>query len=272
MTWPDLSFQRYTPGSVGTLFSSSLMRSSLARWLVSARAAWGVVLARGTFERWPAATFPFEALVVAEAPRIERGVARQALDAARIGHAERGVRRSRPVARRGSVVGCGSVSGRRSPVECEKPFVERALALSGFVEIVHAASIANRTSVPLSARSLHAVCRRETDRGRRFAERTADESGRERHGIPYRQSDAATCHAHEWMLHMETSSAVLLLHGDVAGVDGYAVGSVNREDRLRHVHVRCGPCRRSAFVHRARKARVGTVRRRGAQDVPERLS
>ena len=121
----------------------------------------GVVLARGTFERWPAATFPFEALVVAKLPRIERGVARQALDAARIGHAERGVRRSRPVARRGSVVGCGSVSGRRSPVECEKPFVERALALSGFVEIVHAASIANRTSVPLSADSLHAVCKRD---------------------------------------------------------------------------------------------------------------
>ena len=41
----------------------------------------GVVLARGTFERWPAATFPFEALVVAKLPRIERGVARQALDA-----------------------------------------------------------------------------------------------------------------------------------------------------------------------------------------------
>ena len=30
MTWPDLSFHRYTPGSVGTAFSSCSMRSSLA--------------------------------------------------------------------------------------------------------------------------------------------------------------------------------------------------------------------------------------------------
>ncbi len=187
MTWPDLSFQRYTPGSVGTLFNSFLDALQLGALAGFGARGVGVVLARGAFER-TAATFPFEALVVAKLPRVERGVARQALDAARIGHAKRGVQRSRPVAGRGSVVGCGSVSGRRSPVECEKPFVEGALALSGFVEIVHAASIANRTSVPRahvrSTRFAEEYGSRKAFR-RAHRRRIRSENGR---AFPYRQS------------------------------------------------------------------------------------
>ena len=81
----------------------------------------GVMLARGAVERGTAATLALEALVVAQRARAERGVARQALHAARVGGAE-------------------------AVVEAE-----RAGGVVGFVEFVHAVSIANRTSVPLSA-------------------------------------------------------------------------------------------------------------------------
>ena len=94
----------------------------------------GVVLARGAVERGTAAALALEALVVAQAPRVERGVARQALHAARVGRAE-------------AVVG----AERAGAVE----------VVDVVVEIVHAVSIANRTSVPLSAPPLHAVCKRK---------------------------------------------------------------------------------------------------------------
>ena len=248
------------------------MRSSLARWPVSARAASASCsrAARSSDgRRRPSRSRRSSSRSSPRRGARRRPVRRSTPPAS--GHAEHGVRCSRPSRRARKHRRMRKRQRAQEPRRMREALRRAGACLSGFVEIVHAASIANRTSVPLSARSLHAVCRRETDRGRRFAERTADESGRERHGIPLSAIRCGNMPRTRMDASHDTSSAVLLLHGDVAGVDGYAVGSVEWEDRLRHVHVRCGPCGRSAFVHRARKAGVRTVRRRGAQHVPERL-
>ncbi len=102
MTWPDLSFHRYTPGSVGTLFELALDALELGP-LRLGRSGFAPMLAHGALECGPAAAFAFEALGgvgvgfgIAVALGIEAEP--KALHAARVGRPEAVVGEAAPAA------------------------------------------------------------------------------------------------------------------------------------------------------------------------------